>query len=67
MKHPNETEEEFQERRRSAKENGICVFRDDKDREMILDIIDDYLDLVDAIIRSDGVGEEDGKTNKEGH
>ena len=28
---------------------GQCVFRDDNNREMILDIIDDYIDLVDAI------------------
>ena len=49
MKYAWETEEEFEERVREAKKKGICIFRDDNDRELILDIIDDYLRLVDAL------------------
>lgn len=49
MKYPYETEEEFIARQKEARGRGECVFRDDNDREMILDIIDDYLDIVDAL------------------
>ena len=49
MKYPDETEEEFIIRVKEARSRGECVFRDDNDREMILDIIDDYLDIVDAL------------------
>ena len=49
MKNPYETEEEFIIRVKEARSRGECVFRDDNDREMILDIIDDYLDIVDAL------------------
>ncbi len=52
MKYPNETEEEFLARVEEAKSRGICVFRDDANREMILDIIDAYLDLYDAVYGS---------------
>ena len=50
MKYPHETEAEFLKRQKDAERQGICVFRDDANREMILDIIDDYMDIVDAII-----------------
>ena len=49
MKYDWETEEEFQKRVKEAKAKGICVFRDDNNREMILDIIDDYIDIVDSL------------------
>ena len=49
MKYPYETEEEFIARQKEARSRGECVFRDDNDREMILDIIDDYLDIVEAL------------------
>ena len=49
MKYPYETEEEFIIRVKEARSRGECVFRDDNDREMILDIIDDYLDIVEAL------------------
>ena len=49
MKYTYETEEEFIIRVKEARSRGECVFRDDNDREMILDIIDDYLDIVDAL------------------
>ena len=45
MKYPNETEEHFLKRVDEAKIQGVCLFRDDNNREKILDIIDDYLDL----------------------
>lgn len=47
MKYPNETEEEFLARVKAAKAKGECVFRDDNNREFILDLIDEYMDLVD--------------------
>lgn len=50
MKYPNETEEEFLKRFEEAKFKGICVFRDDSNREFILDIIDDYLDLQESLL-----------------
>ena len=49
MKYQNETEEEFLARQAEARKHGIVVFRNDEDREMILDIIDDYLDLLEAV------------------
>ena len=49
MKYPHETEAKFLKRQKDAERQGICVFRDDAEREMILDIIDDYMDIVDAI------------------
>ena len=49
MKYHYETEEEFIIRVKEARSRGECVFRDDNDRGMILDIIDDYLDIVDAL------------------
>ena len=49
MKYPHETEAEFLQRQKEGQQKGICVFRDDADREMILDIIDNYMDIVDAI------------------
>ena len=48
MKYDHETEEEFLKRVKEAKARGECVFRDDNNREFILDIIDDYMDVVDA-------------------
>ena len=50
MKYPHETEEEFLSRVKSAEAKGECVFRDDSNRELILDIIDDYIDVVDALL-----------------
>ena len=58
MKYPNETEEEFIARQAEARKHGIVVFRNDEDREMILDIIDDYIDLVDAVGYDDNKREE---------
>ena len=52
MKRPDETEEEFHARVQEAKSKGICIFRNDQNREMILDIIDAYLDLYDAVYGS---------------
>ena len=49
MKYPYETEEEFIIRVKEARSRGECVFRDDNDREMILDIIDDYLDIIETL------------------
>ena len=49
MKYPYETEEEFIARQKEERRRGEYVFRDDNNREMILDIIDDYLDIVDAL------------------
>ena len=49
MKYPYETEEEFQNRRKEAKSKGACIFRNDEDRERILDIIDGYIDIVDSL------------------
>ena len=49
MKYEWESEEEFKQRVEEAKSQGICVFRDDANRESILDIIYDYMDIVDAI------------------
>lgn len=49
MKYEWETEEQFLKRQKEAKARGGCVFRDDADREMVLDLIDDYMDIVDAV------------------
>lgn len=49
MKYEWETEEEFLQRVKKAKAEGICVFRDDNNREFILDIIDDYIDIIEAV------------------
>lgn len=50
MKYDWETEEEFQQRFKEAKKRGECVFRDDNNREEILDIIDFYLDISDSVM-----------------
>ena len=50
MKYDWETEEEFQQRVKEAKKRGECVFRDDNNREEILDIIDFYLDIKDSVM-----------------
>ena len=50
MKYNNETEDEFLSRVKEAKARGECVFRDDNNRELILDLIDEYMDLVDATL-----------------
>ena len=55
MKYAWETEEQFLQRVKEARKKGQCVFRDDNNREMILDIIDDYIDLVDAIEENNNV------------
>lgn len=49
MKYEWETEEQFRQRQKEAKAHGIVVFRDDANREMILDLIDNYMDLVEAV------------------
>lgn len=55
MKYPNETEEEFLARVKAAKTKGECVFRDDNNREFILDLIDEYMDLKDFILEVENV------------
>ena len=50
MKYEHETEEEFIKRVKEAKARGECVFRDDNNREFILDLIDDYMDIVDSLL-----------------
>lgn len=49
MKYDWETEEEFQKRRKEAKAEGICVFRNDENLDKILDIIDDYIDIIESL------------------
>jgi hypothetical protein len=49
MKYAWETEEQFKQRQKEAKARGECVFRDDAEREMILDLIYDYMDIIDAV------------------
>ena len=56
MKRPDETEEEFQARVQEAKSKGICIFRNDQNREMILDIIDAYIDVYEAVYDDDRKG-----------
>ena len=50
MKYSYETEEDFLKRVKEAKARGECVFRDDANREFILDLIDEYMDLIDATL-----------------
>lgn len=50
MKYEHEIEEEFLKRVKEAKARGECVFRDDNNREFILDIIDEYMDIADSIL-----------------
>lgn len=65
MKYHYETEEEFIARQKEAKSRGECVFRDDNNREMILDIIDDYLDIVDVLqINQERSNSENKRRNK---
>lgn len=49
MKYEWETEEQFLKRVEEARAKGICVFRDDANMDFILDLIDDYIDVVEAI------------------
>lgn len=49
MKYEWETEEQFKKRQKEAKARGECVFRDDNNREFILDLIDSYIDVVEAV------------------
>lgn len=49
MKYEWETEEEFKRRQKEAKAHGIVIFRDDANMDKILDLIDNYMDLVDAV------------------
>ena len=49
MKYDWETEEQFLQRYKEAKRRGECVFRDDNNREMILDFIDNYIDMVEMV------------------
>lgn len=53
MKYQWETEEQFKKRFEEAKARGECVFRDDNNREFILDLIDNYIDLVEAVNESE--------------
>lgn len=65
MKYHYATEEEFIARQKEAKSRGECVFRDDNNREMILDIIDDYLDIVDVLqINQERSNSENKRRNK---
>ena len=49
MKYEWETEEQFRKRQKEAKTLGEVVFRDDANMDFILDLIDNYIDIVDAI------------------
>lgn len=49
MKYEWETEEQFRQRFNEAKKRGECVFRDDNNRELILDLIDAYIDVVEMV------------------
>ncbi len=49
MKYEWETEEQFKKRQKEAKAKGIVIFRDDANMDKILDLIDNYIDLVDAV------------------
>lgn len=49
MKYEWETEEQFRKRQKEAKAIGQCVFRDDNNREMILNLINSYLDVYEAV------------------
>lgn len=50
MKYEYESEEEFLKRVKEAKARGECVFRDDNNREFILDLIDEYMDIADSVL-----------------
>lgn len=49
MKLPTETEEQFLARLHEWKRRGMCLFRDDANREFILDLIDVYIDIKEAL------------------
>ena len=49
MKYPDETEAEFEARRNEARLRGVVIWRDDRVREEILDIIYAYLDVLDLV------------------
>ena len=49
MKLSNETEEQFTARFHEWKRKGMCLFRNDINREFILDLMYDYMDIVDAL------------------
>ena len=49
MKFANETEQEFLARFYKWKRKGMCLFRDDANREFILDLIDAYIDAKEAL------------------
>ena len=51
MKLQNETDEDFLSRFEEAKRHGECIFRDDVNREMILDIIDAYIDAKETLFK----------------
>lgn len=48
-----ETEEDFLKRVKEAKARGVCVFRDDANREFVLDIIDEYMDIIDSLLQGE--------------
>lgn len=50
MKYEWETEEQFLQRVKEARKRGQCVFRDDANMDFILDIIDDYIDIKEALM-----------------
>jgi hypothetical protein len=52
MKYAWETEEQFLQRYKEAKRRGECVFRDDNNRELVLDLIDNYIDVVEIVTES---------------
>ena len=49
MKLSNETEQEFLVRFHEWKRQGKCLFREDANREFILDTIDAYIDVKEAL------------------
>ncbi|MBO5435155.1 hypothetical protein J6A31_04965 [bacterium] len=49
MKYLHETEAEFERRVEETKAKGICVFRDDENREFILDIIEAYVTIYEMV------------------
>ena len=61
MKYPNETEEQFLKRAEEAKSHGECVFRDDANREFILDIIDEYIDVLDSVTPKQTINDTNSK------
>jgi hypothetical protein len=50
MKYEWETEEQFLQRVKEARKRGQCVFRDDANMDFILDIIDNYIDITEALM-----------------